>query len=81
MITKIIYNVLPIIMCGALGYGLGKTIQIMRAAKAAPELYTAPNPTWIQQASPIWMMVAAVVIAVIAIRYFIKRNYSGGNRK
>ena len=74
MITRIIYNVLPIIMFGALGYGLGKTIQIINAAKANPALYTDPNPTWVQQASPIWMVVAAVVLAVIAARYIIKRS-------
>ena len=77
MAKRIIYNVLPIVMFGALGYGLDKTIQIMKDAKANPALYTAPNPTWIQQASPIWMVVAAVVIAVIGIRYIIKRSVSG----
>ena len=76
MIARIIYNVLPIVMCGALGFGLGKTLQIVRAAKANPALYTAPNPTWVQQASPIWMIVGAVVIGALAARYLIKRHLS-----
>ena len=66
MAPRIAYNVLLIIIFAALGYGLGKTGQLM---KAGGDL--------VSQATPIWILVAVVVVVCLIARFVIRKKLSG----
>ena len=65
MAPRIAYNVLLIIIFAAIGYGAGKTGQII---KAGGDL--------VAQASPTWILVAIIIVAALVARYVIRRMVS-----
>ena len=66
MAPRIAYNVLLIVIFAALGYGAGKTGQLI---KAGGDL--------VSQATPTWILVAVVVIAALIARVVIRKKVSG----
>ena len=69
---------MTIVMFAALGYGFGKTLQVYRDFTANPQLYTSPNPSWIQTLIPSWSIVAAAIIAGLLVRWIIRTRASRG---